>query len=368
MKILFLSNSIGGLIHFRLDLIKSLCSRGDKVFVLSPLEKDISLRPINDLGCDIIQIEMEQRGTNPIRDLKLLYTYKQYLRKIRPDVVLTYTVKPNIYGSVACRKLRIPIIASVTGLGMAIVGRSFLQKIMIVLFKWGFKKTDYVFFQNDNCEKFFNDHKIKIKESTIIAGSGVNTQYFALDEYPSNKTDINFLYIGKILIDKGSQHLFDVIEYCHYKHPNIHFHIVGPKDCPSLSRKVDELSEMEWAQFYGKQEDVRPFISKAHCIIHPSYHEGMSNALLEGASMGRPAIATNISGCKEIVEDGVTGLLCEPKSTSALIEKIEKFIALPYEVRKKMGINARGKIEREFDRRKVVRAYLVQIDRLCKFH
>lgn len=366
MKVLFLSNSIGGLIHFRLDLMKTLCKRGDKVVILSPLEQDISLKPIHDLGCDFIQIEMEQRGKNPLNDLKLLNTYKRYLREIRPDIVLAYTVKPNIYGSVACRHLGIPIIASVTGLGMAIVGRSFLQKIMIALFKWGFKNTDYVFFQNDNCKKFFEDHNIKAKESAIVAGSGVNIQHFAFEDYPSEENGINFLYIGKILTDKGSHHLFDAIEYCHEKHPHVHFHIVGPKDSPALSEKVDELSEKKWAEFYGKQEDVRPFIRKAHCIVHPSYHEGMSNALLEGASIGRPAVATNISGCKEIIDEGVTGFLCEPKSTNALIESIEEFIALPYEARKQMGIKAREKVEREFDRNKVVQVYLNQIDRLAK--
>lgn len=366
MKVLFLSNSIGGLVHFRLDLMKALCDRGDKVYILSPLEQDISLQPIRDLGCEYIQIEMQQRGTNPLDDLKLLRTYKKYLQVLHPDVVLSYTVKPNIYGSVACRQVGIPIIASVTGLGMAIVGRNILQKIMIFLFKWGLKKTDYVFFQNDNCESFFIDHNIKPKHSAIVAGSGVNIHHFAFENYPENEDEIVFLYIGKILVDKGSQHLFDAIEYCHDHYPQVHFHIVGPKDSPSLSERVDELAEKGWAKFYGKQEDVRPFIKQAHCIIHPSYHEGMSNALLEGAATGRPAIASNISGCKEIVDDGVTGFLCEPKSSQCLIEKVEKFIVLPYERRKQMGINARHKVEQEFDREKVVATYLAQIDRLCK--
>lgn len=364
MKVLFLSNSIGGLIHFRLDLLKALCNRGDKVYILSPLEQDISLKPILDLECEFIQIEMQQRGTNPLGDLKLLRTYKKYLKKLQPDVVLSYTVKPNIYGSVACRQLGIPIIASVTGLGMAIVGRIYLQKIMIALFKWGFKKTDYVFFQNDNCERFFIEHGIKPIQSSIVAGSGVNIHHFAFEKYPEKEDEISFLYIGKILVDKGSQHLFDAIEYCHDHHPRVLFHIVGPKDSPSLSEKVDELSEKGWAKFYGKQEDVRPFIKQAHCIIHPSYHEGMSNALLEGAATGRPAIASNISGCKEIVDDGITGFLCEPKSSQSLIDKVEAFIALPYNMRKQMGTNARHKVEKEFDREKVVATYIAQIDRL----
>ena len=233
MKILFLSNSIGGLINFRFELMERLCQRGDKVIVSSSIEA--SPKRLEDIGCRIIPMEMSQRGTNPIGEYRLLKNYERLLKQERPDVVLAYTIKPNIYGSVACRNRHIPIIANVTGLGTAIENGGIMQKITMGLYKWGFKETDFVYFQNQESMDFFKRYRVNPKAQSLIAGSGVNMERFAYSEYPNSNKGIHFLFISRILPQKGIQQYLDVAEAIRLKCKEVYFHIVGIKDDPYYS-------------------------------------------------------------------------------------------------------------------------------------
>lgn len=363
MRILFLSNSIGGLVNFRFELIESLCHRGDEVIVSSSIEA--SPKRLKDIGCRIIPMEMSQRGTNPIGEYRLMKSYERLLKKEKPDVVLAYTIKPNIYGSVACRKSHIPIIANVTGLGTAIENGGLLQKISMALYRWGLKGADFVFFQNQESMDFFNRFHVKPKEQALVAGSGVNLDRFSFTEYPSADNGIHFLFISRILPQKGIQQYLDVAETIRKNNQNAYFHIVGIKDDPYYSDLVEKKSEEGVIIYHGQQTDVRPFIQKCHCLIHPSFYpEGLSNVCLESSATGRPVITTDKSGCREVVDHGKTGFIVKQQDTKDLLEKVEKFLALPYETKAEMGRNAHEKVKKDFNRADVVKRYMGLIDKL----
>lgn len=293
----------------------------------------------------------------------------QILSNVKPDIVLSYTIKPNIYGGVACRKYHIPIISSVTGLGVAIENQGILQKISIFLYKWGLKQTDFVYFQNQESMDFFKLHNIKLKAQALIAGSGVNLKKFYLAEYPQNEDTIHFLFISRILPAKGIGQYLTAAQYHKKKHPNTYFHIVGIEDDPHYTEQIKQLHKEGIIIYHGQQSDVRPYIMMAHCLIHPSFYpEGLSNVLLESAAMGRPAITTDKSGCKEVVDNNVTGYTVRQKDSNDLIEKIERFIQLPYAKKKAMGIAAHDKVKKYFDRNNIVNEYIKRINSLAIKH
>ena len=365
MRILFLSNSIGGLINFRFELLKALVQRGDEVYLSSQIEPEISPKPLEDIGCKFIETKMSQRGTNPLDEFKLIKEYKRIINEVNPNIVMAYTIKPNIYGSVACRILGVPIVANITGIGMALENTGVLQKISTLLYRWGFKKTDFVFFQNQESIDFFAKHKIKPQAQSLIAGSGVNLEKFQFMDYPEDNGEIHFLYVGRILPKKGMQQFIDAALYCHEHYSKVKFHIVGIKDDPYYTQQVLNLDEKGVIIYHGKQADTRPFVKSVHALIHPSYYpEGLSNVCLESSAMGRPVITTDKSGCKETVDDGETGFIVKQQDSKDLIEKVVKFINLPYEQKAAMGKAAHDKVAREFNRADVVKSYLEKIDEL----
>lgn len=366
MRILFLSNSIGALVNFRLELLEALVKRGDEVYLSSQIERNASPKVLEDIGCNFIETRMNQRGKNPLDEFKLIKEYKRIISEVKPNIVMAYTIKPNIYGSVACRKLGVPVIANVTGLGVALENAGLLQNISVRLYRWGFKKTDFVFFQNQDCIDYFEQNKIKPKAQSLIAGSGVNLERFTMMDYPEDNGEINFLFIGRILPKKGIQQLIDAAMYCHERYPQVKFHIVGYKDDSYYNRLVDEMDGKGVVKYHGQQTDVRPFVKMANALVHPSFYpEGMSNVCLESSAMGRPVITTNKSGCLETVDDGVTGYIVKQQDSQDLIEKIVRFVELPYEKKVAMGRAAHEKVAREFSRADVVKRYLEKIDELA---
>ena len=363
MKILFLSNSIGGLKSFRMELIEYLLKRGDIVGICSPIE----IKPdfFKDMGCRIFPLDMSRHGKNPFTELKMIKDIKSVLKSFNPDVVSAYTIKPNIYGSIACHKLNIPIINSVTGLGSAVENGGLMQKISVLLLKMGMKYADHVYFQNKESQDFFKTHNIKLKSQSLIAGSGVNLARFELTPYPSITNPIKFLYTGRILEAKGVGLFLEAAKQLSMKYKNVEFHIVGIKDDVKYSNLVDEYAEKGIIIFHGYQKDPRKFIAMSHCQIHPTYYpEGMSNVLLESAAMGRPAITTDRSGCREIVDNNITGYIISQRDQNALISAMERFINLPYEEKMQMGINAHNKVAKNFDRDSVVKEYISKIESL----
>lgn len=358
MKILFLANDAHGLYNFRLELLQKLI-KSNEVFIALPYDDIIS--EFQALGCRFFETPIDRRATNPITDLKLLLNYKSIIKKVKPDVVLTYTIKPNVYGGFICRILRIPYLTTITGLGSAIENEGFLKKIALLLYKISLKNSSCIFFQNEDNQKVFRDKKIMVGPNRLIPGSGVNLQHYQLLEYPTDET-INFVCIGRLMREKGIEHYFDTAEYVRRNYPDTVFHLIGDYE-EDYENRIKELKERDIIQFHGRQKDVRTFHRISNCTIHPSYLEGMSNVLLESAACGRPIIATNIGGCKEIVDDGVNGFLVEKKQSQDLINKVEQFLALSHEEKKQMGLSSRKKVENGFDRQIVINAYLDEIDK-----
>lgn len=365
MKILFLSNSIGGLRSFRYELISFLINRGDKVYISSPIES--SPKCFEDLHCEIIPTQIESRSKNPINDIKLILNYRNIIKRINPDIILSYTIKPNIYGSVACRKFNVPIIANVTGLGVALIGNELLKTISIGLYRWGLKKTNFVYFQNTASLDFFKVNNITLNNYSLVAGSGVNLEKFRLTEYPKENGEIHFLFISRILKAKGVGIYLEAAEHIKKEYPFTFFHIVGIEDDKYYTNLVKEYDKKGIIIYHGQQNDVRPFISASNCLIHPSYYpEGISNVLLENAAMGRPSITTNNDGCKETVDDGISGYIAKKNDLEDLILKIKQFISLSYDAKKEMGIRAYNKVKDCFNRNDVVAEYVKRIDELVK--
>lgn len=356
--VLVLTNNIGGLHSFRKEVMQAIVDAGYKVVISHP-DADERATYFTGIGCENVMTTFNRRGVNPVKDMQLLMKYCKLIKQYKPVAVLTYTIKPNVYGGIACRLSKTPLIANVTGLGDAIENGGVMQKLTIFLYKLGIGKAKRVFFQNKDNRQFCIGKGIATENSILLPGSGVNLTHHQYQEYPQDEV-VKFLYIGRLLKDKGIEEYFEVATRIKKKYPNTEFQILGYVD-GNYQVQLDELVSNDIINFLGGTSDVRPFLKDVHCTIMPSYHEGMSNVNLESAANGRPVITTNVPGCKETVDDGVTGFLCEPKSAESLVAAIENFINLTYEERKKMGVAGREKVEREFDRQIVVNKYLYEI-------
>lgn len=356
-RILILANNDIGLYKFRKELIEELL-KDNEVFISLPDGEFV--KELVKLGCEFINTNISRKGTNPITDFKLMIDYKKMLSRVKPDVVLTYTIKPNVYGGMVCRLTKTPYIANITGLGTAVENGGVLQSITIFLYKLALKKSSCVFFQNKENAEFINSKGIIKGNQKIIPGSGVNLDHYEVLDYPEDDI-INFLFISRIMKQKGIGQYLDAAKYIREKHPNTQFHILGFCE-ESYEEKLMDMHNKGVIQYHGMQNDVRIFHKISHCTIHPTYYpEGMSNVLLESVACGRPIITTNRSGCREIVDDEVNGYVVDEQNSQNLIEKIEKFLELSFEEKKQMGLAGRAKVEREFDRQIVVDAYIEEV-------
>ena len=353
-KVLILVNDVTTILQFRCELVKELVSLGHEVIVSVP-ESD-RIVEIEALGAKVVRTNVARHGKNPLKDIKLYRDYKKLVKEIKPDIVFTYTIKPNIYGGMACGKLKVPFVSNVTGLGVA-GDKGILQKLMLWLYKQGLKKAKAVFFQNKDNQDFFVNKKIVRGETILLPGSGVNIERFNFEEYPSDGIP-NIVFVGRIIKDKG---VFELASAIKELDPNsVKFTIVGDVEYGS----ENPFTGIENVQCMGFNKNVKPFLKDAFAIVLPSYHEGMANVLLEAASTGRVVIASNIPGCKETFDEGVTGYGFEAKDIETLKLALEKFISLPYEQKKEMGRLGRAKMEAQFDRKIVINEYVKQIDSL----
>ncbi|HDR3889418.1 TPA: glycosyltransferase family 4 protein [Bacillus cereus] len=358
-KVLILANNDVGLYKFRKELIKELL---EKYEVYISLPDGEFINELKEMGCKFINTPISRRGTNPITDLKLIYNYWEIINKVKPDVVLTYTIKPNIYGGLMCRVNRIPYIANITGLGTAVENHGALQRITLFLYKMALKKAKCVFFQNKENESFINE-RIFISNYKLLPGSGVNLEQYSVLDYPSTET-VNFLFIARVMKEKGIDQYLDAAKYIREKYPNTVFHILGFYE-DEYEEKLKIMHEKGIIQYHGMQSDVKEFHKLSHCTIHPTYYpEGMSNVLLESAACGRPIITTDRSGCREIVEHGENGLIVKQQNSQDLIEKIESFLGMEWQDKEKMGLAGRKKVEKEFDRNIVLNAYVEVINKI----
>lgn len=360
-KVLLLANDSPSFYSFRLELIQELLnSKQYEVYISLPYGKEVEL--LVDLGCRFIDTKVSRKSTNPFTDLLLCKRYISIIRQYRPDIVLTFTIKPNIYGAMACRILRVPCITNITGLGSAVEGGGIIQKITLVLYRIALKRNKSVFFQNQYNLDFFKSHKLFAGPAYLIPGSGVSLKRFTPMNYPSDTT-IEFLFIARIMRQKGIDQYLDAAKYIRRKYPQTVFHILGSCE-ENYEGILAELHRENIVKYHGQQFDIKPFLAQSHCTIHPSYYpEGMSNVLLESAASCRPIITTDRVGCKEVVDDKVSGFIVPQQDSTALIRAIERFISLSYEEKKRMGLNGRKKVERDFDRQIVVTAYMHEINR-----
>ncbi len=359
-----MSNSIDGLFSFRKEVILAILTNGHDIYISVPKGNEEKEEYFVNKGCRIIHQDIDRRGTSPLQDFKLLRGYNKLIKKIKPSLILTYTIKPNVYGGLAARLNKIPQLANITGLGSSINNKGITSKIALFLYKFGLSKASIVFYQNNSIKEFCQNSHIG-KEGVLLPGSGVDLNWHSFHKYPENDSVIKFLFIGRVMKDKGIDEFLLMVKTIKSKYSNTEFHILGgcEENYKDILNKYHKDNLLQW---HGTISDVRPYIKNSHCTILPSYHEGMANVLLETCAAGRPIIASNINGCKEAIDDGINGFLCEVKNSEDLISKVENFINLSYETKSEMGIAARKKMEDEFDRKIVIKKYLEEIDRFIR--
>lgn len=358
MKIAFIGNSDVSICNYRHELITELLNEGHEVSIISPYGPMYD--ELIEEGCTLHETKLDRHGTNPIKDLKLMRQYKKILKEISPDYVFTYTIKPNIYGAMACKKLKIPCIANITGLGTAVENGGLIQKITVMLYKIAFKKIQTVFFQNQENMQFFIDRKLYTDKHKLLPGSGVNLSRFTPYEYPNDDV-VEFVFISRLMKEKGIDQYLEAAEYIKKKYPNTKFHICGFCE-DAYKDKMEALTSSDTVVYHGMVKNIETVLENVHCTVHPTYYpEGLSNVLLESCACARPIITTDRAGCREVVVDGVNGFVVKQKDSADLTAKLEKFLSLSYEEKRAMGLAGRDKVEKEFDRNIVIRAYLNEI-------
>lgn len=352
-KIVILANNDVGLYQFRKELLNELLKMGNEVYISLPPGKLV--QPLVDAGCKFINTPIDRRGINPKTDFGLVYNYFKILKKIKPDLVITYTIKPNIYGGFVCRIKKIPYAVNITGLGTAFQNDGILKKFVTFLYTTAVKRAKVIFFENSENMRIFNKLGIcqEKDQCKLLNGAGVNLDYYYYSKYPEEDIPVHFLFVGRIMKEKGVDELFEAMEKLHRMGEKCVLDMVGGYE-ENYSSIIESKQQAGWLNYYGYQEDVRPFIEKCHCFVLPSWHEGMANTNLECASMGRPLITSDIPGCREAVVKDKSGFLCESQNSESLYKKMLKFLSLSQTERKKMGQAGRKHMEDVFDKNVVV--------------
>lgn len=367
-----LTNNDDDIYCFRKELIEEIINSGYEMLISCPDGEKFELMRHIEYRYD--DPDIDRRGTNIVADMKLFLHYFNLFRKNKPSVVLTYTAKPNVYAGIAAHLLGIPVISNVTGFGSVLNESGLKQKLIMSLFKFSFRRSACVMFQNSTNMKLAEESGMVKGEHKLIPGSGVNTERYPLQPYPDggNGKDgekIVFNYIGRILHDKGVDDYIEAAKRIKAEYPNTEFNMLGFIEPTEMhyEKLLSELGEKGIVKYRGSQKDIKPFVAASHATIHPStYGEGMSNVLLESASSGRPIISTDNPGCMETFVDGETGFIYHGGDVDALCAQIKKFLALPNKERKSMGEKGREYIKANFSREKVIEAYLEKINILCK--
>ncbi len=350
-KILILTNHSYMLYRFRLELIQALMKSHEVVLSMPFVGHEEDFQA---LGLRCIETDIDRRGINPATDLRLFHTYQRLLKEEKPDLVITYSIKPNIYGGLACRIAGVPYCANVQGLGTAFQ-RKGLAQFVTVLYKLALGKARTVFFENrENAEEFCRRGILSAEKETVLPGAGINLERYSYVPYPENKA-VHFLYLGRIMKEKGMDELFEAMRRLREKFgAGMVLDIVGFFDDEGYKAQVDQLVAEGIAVYHGFQSDPLPYYAAADCVVLPSYHEGMSNVLLEAAATGRPVITSDIPGCREAVEDGKTGLLCKARDCASLYEQMARMAETSPAERQAMGLAAHEKMLQEFDKHLVV--------------
>ncbi len=350
-QILILSNHSGGLYDFRKDLISELKKYASVTVAVPHNDRWNELLHLADC---VIELPIDRRGMNPLHDSKLFHQYRAILKEVKPDLVLTYTIKPNIYGGLACRMVHIPYAVNITGLGSAIENGGWLKKFVLALYKPALKGARVVFFENaGNRDTLAATGVVPQGRDVVLSGAGVNLEDYPYQSYPQEGA-VRFLFVGRVMREKGVDELFAAAKRMKQEYGDgVEFHIVGSFE-EGYKPLMDELEKAGVVQYHGYQSDMKRFYAMASCVVLPSYHEGMSNVLLEAAASGRPLITSDIPGCREAVEDGNSGYLCPAKDANALYGAMQRVMELSVEQRSEMGCRGRERMEQQFSKTAVV--------------
>lgn len=368
MRIVLSINTAWNLVNFREGLIRALLSQGYEVICLAPA--DSYSQQLSDWGCTFVDLPMQGQGTNPWQDFLLFWRYRQLLKRLRPVVLLSWTIKPNIYGGLAARSLGLPQLANVSGLGSTFLGGGWLAKLTQQLYRLAFARAATVFFQNaDDAALFTEQGLVTATQVGLLPGSGVNLAHFTVVPRPEPEgRPFRFLFIARLLRDKGVLEYIEASRLLRQQGIAVECQCLGAVDAnnpTAISRaQVEEWQAEGLINYLGTTDDVRPFIAQADCVVLPSYREGTPRTLLEAAAMGRPLIATDVPGCRDVVEHGVNGLLCAAKSSHDLAEAMSQFIQQSDEEWRTMAQASRALVEARYDEKLVIDAYMQVLQRV----
>lgn len=358
-------NTSWNIYNFRRGLVSALIAQGYRVTVLAP--DDHTTEKLALLGCDTRHLEMNAKGLSVIGEAALLLSMRRHLRALRPDAVLGFTIKNNLYGALAARTLGIPFIPTVTGLGTAFLSGSTLQGIAQTLYRLALRRCPVVVFQNAaDRDLFLERGLVRPHQVAMSPGSGVDLDHFSPRPEPEARDRTVFLFIGRMLADKGVRELVEAARYIRARHPDCEFRVLGPMGKDNRSA-IPDAEVRGWVDegtitYLGPTDDVRPHIADADCVVLPSYREGSPRTLIEAAAMARPVITTDVPGCRDVVDPGKSALLCPVRDWVALAAAIEFFFSLPLDRQRAMGIAGRSLIQQSFDQSIVIKRYCDALD------
>ncbi|RBM41301.1 glycosyltransferase family 4 protein [Vibrio tarriae] len=361
MKLIMVANTAWSVFNFRHSLIKELLSCGVELYVIAPEDKFSA--KLAEMDCRVVDLPMQAKGVNPIADLGLMLRLLRHYREIKPDFIIHYTIKPNIYGSLAAKLVGVPSLAITTGLGYTFVNQNMVSQVARQLYKFAFRYPKEVWFLNeDDRSVFLEHHLIEPDKAVLLHGEGVNLNHFVPTDKPQPDENVRFLLIARMLRDKGVCEFVEAARQIRKQHPNAIFQLLG--DCSVLNPSVigrEEIAQWEKegvVEYLGTTDDVRPIIAQADCLVLPSYYrEGIPRTLMEGAAMAKPIITTDNVGCRDVVLDGQTGYLCEVKNAQSLAQRCEQFLTLSDSEKQAMGNAGRSFMEAKFDEKWVIKQY-----------
>lgn len=353
MKILILNNLISYTYNFRKEMIEAFVKEGHSVVLAADNDDEEKLKELQTL-CRYVPVPFNGKGTDIKEELKLIRTYCRIVKAERPDIIMTFTIKMNLYGGLVAKRYHIPYVPMITGLG-ELEKEGKLRALLLFLHRRVMPYAKTVVFQNEDNRAFFDEHGIKCSSSVVVPGSGINCDKFRYVEYPGGD-ETHFVFLGRLIKAKGIGEYLDAAEVL--SSSSVVFHAAGPVDI-EFKERVDDLSKRGKLIYEGVLSDTRKYLSSSSCLVLPTYHpEGLSNVILEACAVGRPVICTPRTGCREIVSDGVNGLYCRDRDSENLVAVMEKFLSLSFDERADMGRRGREIVTAKFDRSIVVRAYL----------
>ena len=357
--IVMCANTAWNLANFRAPIITSLLEDGYRV--IATAAKDGAESRLLALGAEFRPLPIQSSSRNPLDDFRLILALRRLLRAERPAALMTFTIKPNIYGTLAARMTRTHSLATISGLGSAFLAGGRMGRLIDRLYRLALRGAGAVFFQNDeDCDIFLERQLVRAEQVRRVPGSGVDLAAFPASPLPGGPAPV-FLFIGRLLLDKGVREFVEAATLVRHTGHESEFRILG--ECGVENPSAVPFKEVErWAadgtiRYLGPTEDVRPAIAESDCVVLPSYREGVPRSLLEASAMGRPLIATDVPGCRDVVDDGINGFLCEARSAPALADAIRRMMALAPAERQAMGVRGRTKVENEFGVERVVAAY-----------